>query len=45
MVVDKTLEIDLNNLTPEALDEFNNQLENLLKRYQNPATRDAYTRY
>ena len=44
MVVDKTLEIDLNNLTPEALDAIDNQLENLINRLQNPETRNANTR-
>jgi hypothetical protein len=44
MVVDKTLEIDLNNLTPEALDAIDNQLENLISRLQNPETRNANTR-
>ena len=44
MVVDKTLEIDLNNLTPEALDAIDNQLENLINRLQNPETRNVKTR-
>ena len=44
MVVDKTLEIDLNNLTPEALDAIDNQRENLINRLQNPETRNANTR-
>ena len=44
MVVDKTLEIDLNNLTLEALDAIYNQLENLINRLQNPETRNANTR-
>ena len=32
MVVDKTLESDLNNLTPEALDPMDNPLVNLTNR-------------
>ena len=33
MVVDMTLEFDLNNLTPEALDAIDNHLENLINRF------------
>ena len=44
MVVDTTLEIDLNNLTPEALDAIDNQLKTLINRFQNPDTRNANTR-
>ena len=39
MAVDKVLEIDLNNLTPEALDAIDNQFDTILQEFQNPERR------
>ena len=38
MAVDKTLEIDLNNLTPESLDAIDDQVEKILNEFVNPET-------
>ncbi len=44
MVVDKKLEIDLNNLTPDTIDAIDQQVEKILNEFQNPDTGDATAR-
>lgn len=39
MVVDKVLEIDLNNLTPESIEALDQQVEKILNEFVNPDTR------
>lgn len=45
MPVDKILEIDLNNLTPETLDAIDNQFDTILQEFQNPERRGIKERF
>ncbi|QMU54483.1 MAG: hypothetical protein GKS07_06055 [Nitrosopumilus sp.] len=40
----KVLEIDLNNLTPQSLDQIDSQVEKIVNQFENPDTGDANQR-
>jgi hypothetical protein len=45
MVVDKTIEIDLNNLTPQALEQIDAQLEEVKNFFINPDNRSVSEKF
>jgi len=45
MAVDKILEIDLNNLTPQSLDAIDKQFDDVLQEFQNPERRGVKEKF